>query len=200
MNGAELSPEMLYIGYSQAYFPMTVYGNEVEWLAPKQRALLPMDGIHVSRSLKKTMRRAGFQLSFDQEFEQVVRFCMRPGDNWISEDFVRVYTEVHRRGWGHSCEVWQDGKLVGGVYGIAIGACFCAESMFHRVTDASKIALFEMVEKCRSLGFQIFDAQIMNPHLLSLGAYEVSHEEYLVLLRRALSQTTEWSYKANTTS
>lgn len=184
---------MVWLGYSQGYFPMTVYGNEVEWLAPRERALFPIEGIHVSKSLKKTLRRGEFQVTFDTAFEEVVRDCMRPGDNWISEDFVRVYSEIHRLGWGHSCEVWKDGSLIGGVYGIAMGSCFCAESMFHRATDASKVALHCMVNRCRELGFSVFDAQIMNPHLQSLGAYEVPHEEYLVLLRRALKQSTEWS-------
>ncbi len=193
MNGADLSPEMLWLGYCQGYFPMTVYANEVEWLAPKVRALFPISGIHVSHSLKKRLRRGEFQITFDTQFEQVVRSCMRPGDNWISDDFVRVYTEIHRLGWGHSCEVWKQENLVGGVYGLALGSFFCAESMFHTERDTSKIALWAMVNKCRDLGFTVFDAQIMNPHLASLGAFEISHEDYLVLLQRALKQATEWS-------
>jgi len=134
-----------------------------------------------------------FSVSFDQAFEDVMRACLRPGDNWISEDFIRVYTQIHIEGWGHSVEVWQAGNLVGGLYGVAIGSCFCAESMFHCAANASKVALWAMVHKCRSLGFTIFDAQVMNPHLESLGAYPVPHSEYMEMLGRALEKSTDWS-------
>lgn len=194
MNGADLTPEMIWLGYSQGFFPMTTYGNEVEWLAPKMRALFPITGMHISHSMKKRLRRGEFIVTFDTQFEQVISRCMRPGDNWISDDFIRVYSEIHRLAWGHSCEVWCDKKLVGGVYGIALGSCFCAESMFHEYRDASKVALYFLIEKCRFLGFTVFDAQIMNPHLASLGAIETPHENYLVLLQRALKMGTDWSF------
>jgi len=193
VRGAELTPEMVWAGYSQGYFPMTVFGDEVEWLRPHRRALFPPTGIHVSESLKKTLRQRRYEIRFDTSFEQVMLACMRPGDNWISEEFVRVYGEVHRQGWAHCCEAWGEEGLVGGVYGIAIGSCFCAESMFHRSTDAGKVALHALVERCRELEFTVFDAQVMNPHLASLGAFEVDHEEYMALLKMALTQTTEWS-------
>jgi len=184
---------MIWAGYTQGYFPMTVFANEVDWLYPRQRALFPIEGIYVSRSLQKTLNKNLFEIRFDTSFEKVMRCCMRPGDNWISDDFVRVYSEVFYQGWAHCCECWQDDELVGGVYGVAIGSCFCAESMFHKQTDASKVALHTMVQKCRELGFTVFDAQIINSHLESLGAFEVPHEEYMAMLQDALTRQTPWS-------
>jgi leucyl/phenylalanyl-tRNA--protein transferase len=172
---------------------MTEDDGEVNWYQPHRRALFPLSGIHVSRSLAKTIKRGVYEVRFDTAFEQVMWSCFRPGDNWLSEHFVRTYGEAHRQGWAHSGECWADGELVGGVYGLALGSCFCAESMFHRRTDASKVALWALVEKCRELGFTIFDAQIMNPHLKSLGAFEVPHGQYLAMLRNALRERTAWS-------
>lgn len=172
---------------------MTVEDGTVAWFQPRRRALLPIEGIHVSKSLAKTLRKHRFEITFDTAFEQVMRGCLRPSDNWISEEFIQVYTQIHNEGWGHSVECWKDGELVGGVYGIAIGACFCAESMFHRHTDASKVALWALVNKCRELGFQTVDAQITNSHLESLGSFEISHEEYMARLEEALDVVTPWS-------
>lgn len=188
-----LTPWLIRYGYEQAAFPMTMEDGEVGWFRPRKRCLFPLQGIHVSRSLAKTIRRGTFEIRFDTSFEQVMRGCLRPSENWISEEFIQVYTQIHRQGWGHCCETWYEGELVGGVYGVAIGSCFCAESMFHRATDASKVALWAMVERCRRLGFDIFDAQIINPHLASLGAFEVSDREYQRMLNVALGRTTSWS-------
>jgi leucyl/phenylalanyl-tRNA--protein transferase len=165
----------------------------IEWYQPYRRALFPISGIHVSRSLAKRIRSGAFEVRFDTCFEEVMRGCLRPGENWITEEIIRVYTQIHRDGWGHCCECWLDGRLVGGVYGIALGSCFCAESMFHRTTDASKVALWALVARCAELGFTIFDAQIMNPHLASLGAFEVPHEEYENRLGAAIKRSTVWS-------
>jgi len=198
VHGTELSPWLIRYAYQQGAFPMTMSNRKVEWFQPRERALLPISGLHVSRSLAKVIRRNEFEIRFDTEFEQVMEKCLRPRDNWISRDFIRVYTQIHFEGWGHCSETWKDGKLVGGVYGIAIGSCFCAESMFHRASNASKVALWALVERCRELGFTLMDAQIMNPHLASLGAYEVSHEQYMVLLEQALAAQTEWSGSRNT--
>lgn len=195
MNGRDLRVEMLPEAYSQGWFPMTVDedANEVEWFQPRERCLFPIEGIRVSKSLRRTLNSDKFRVTFDQAFEEVMWACRRPKDNWITEDFVRVYSEAHRQGWGHSCEVWLDNQLVGGTYGIALGGAFFAESMFHRVTDASKVALFHMVETCRANGFVLFDAQIMNPHLASLGAYNFSTPAYMRLLRKALNMEIRWS-------
>jgi leucyl/phenylalanyl-tRNA--protein transferase len=189
----ELTPWLIRYAYEQGVFPMTLDDDSVGWFQPKRRCLLPIEGIHVSRSLAKTIRQGRFSVTFDTCFEDVMRGCLRPGDNWISEDFIRVYTLIHHEGWGHSAEVWLNGCLVGGVYGIALGQCFCAESMFHRETDASKVGLAAMVDRCREMGFTMFDAQILNPHLASLGAFEVSHGTYMRRLAVAARESTDWS-------
>ena len=188
-----LTPWLIRYAYEQGAFPMTMEDGEVGWFQPRRRCLFPLSGIHVSKSLAKTIRQGVFEIRFDTEFEAVMRGCLRPDDNWISEEFVRVYTQIHREGWGHCVEAWKDDELVGGAYGIALGSCFCAESMFHRATDASKAALAALVDRCRELGFTVFDAQIMNPHLASLGAVEVSERAYVRALRDALGRTTPWS-------
>lgn len=193
MIGDELTPWLVRHAYEEGIFPMADDDGEIGWYQPRKRCLFPLSGIRVSRSLAKTIRSGKFEVRFDTAFEQVMRGCLRPGDNWISEDIIRVYTLIHLEGWGHCAEAWLDGELVGGVYGVAIGSCFCAESMFHRATDASKVALGALVDQCSRLDFTVFDAQIMNPHLASLGAYEVSHREYLSLLRDAMLRSTLWS-------
>lgn len=153
--------------------------GEIRWYVPNKRALFPIEGIRVSKSLSKVIKSDKFSVTFNQEFEEVMRCCLRPDGNWISEEMIRVYTLIHHEGWAHSCEVWLDGKLVGGIYGLQIGTCFSAESMFYRETNASKIALWAMVNRCRECGYSMFDAQIMNPHLASLGAFEIGQEEFL---------------------
>jgi leucyl/phenylalanyl-tRNA--protein transferase len=193
MRGEELTPWFIRYGYEQGAFPMTMENGEVEWFRPVRRALFPISGMHVSNSLQKRINQGDFEIKFDHDFDAVIRSCMRPGDNWLSEHFFRAYGEIFREGWGHCSEIWMDGELAGGVYGIALGSCFCAESMFHRKTDASKLALWALINRCRELGFTLFDAQIMNPHLKSLGAYEIEDNEYSTLLEDALEHETVWS-------
>jgi leucyl/phenylalanyl-tRNA--protein transferase len=193
MKGEELTPWLIRYAYEQGVFPMTVESGDVEWFQPYRRALFPISGMHVSHSLRKVIRRGVFEISFDTDFRGVMSSCLRPDENWISEEFVRAYGEVHDQGWGHSVECRRDGRLVGGAYGVVVGSCFSAESMFHREPNASKVALWALIEKCRELGFTVFDAQVMNPHLRSLGAYEVPHDEYLRLLDKAARRTTAWS-------
>ena len=186
---------MTFAGYREGWFPMMVdeETNETGWFQPKQRCLFPIEGIRISRSLQKTIRQNRFEVKFDTAFQQVIENCRRTDGNWINDDFIRVYTQIHHQGWGHCAECWKNENLVGGVYGIALGGVFFAESMFHRETDASKVALHALVETCRAKGFVLFDAQIMNPHLLSLGAFEISNREYQSRLRQALQVQTEWS-------
>jgi leucyl/phenylalanyl-tRNA--protein transferase len=193
MRGEELTPWLVRWGYCQGAFPMTIEDDIVEWFRPRARCIFPLDGFHVSRSLARTIKSGTFEVRFDSAFSEVMRGCLRPDDNWISEQFVRVYSQIASDGWGHSAECWHDGILVGGVYGIALGSCFCAESMFHRETDASKVALWALISKCRELGFTVFDAQVMNPHLRSLGAVEISEKRYMAMLNDALKRTTAWS-------
>ncbi|MBS1701846.1 MAG: leucyl/phenylalanyl-tRNA--protein transferase [Armatimonadetes bacterium] len=195
MHSSELTPEMIYWGYREGWFPMVLNEetDETQWLKPRDRCLFPIEGIRLSRSLQKTIRQGKFEIRFDTNFTQVIENCRRPEANWINDDFIRVYSQIYMEGWGHCAECWFSGKLVGGVYGIAIGGVFFAESMFHLMTDASKVALWALVETCRDKGFVLFDAQIMNPHLLSLGAYEIPNEEYDRLLGEAIVLGTEWS-------
>lgn len=184
--------------YEQGVFPMADESGEIGWYAPYHRALFPITGIHVSRSLSKVIRRDTFEIRFDTSYEAVMRGCLRPTDNWITEEIIETYCAIHAEGWGHCAECWHKGDLVGGVYGIAIGGCFSAESMFHRTTNASKIALWAMVERCRDLGFDLFDAQIMNPHLRSLGAFHIPQREYLRLLQKVMHKETPWSGRYET--
>lgn len=193
MRGEELNPKLVRLAYSQGAFPMgEPETGEIEFYVPRIRALFPISGVRVSRSLEKVLRRGTFEIRFDSAFEEVMRGCIRPDDNWITEDIIRVYSHIHREGWAHSAEAWKEGELAGGVYGLALGSCFCAESMFHREANASKVALWALAERCRELGFTIFDAQIMNPHLASLGAFEMTHEEYLAELEPAMRKKTAW--------
>jgi leucyl/phenylalanyl-tRNA---protein transferase len=194
LSNQELTTDLLLLLYCNALFPMgSEESDEIHFYQPSQRCLFPITGIRVSKSLKKTIRSGQFFVTFDQAFEEVMRGCLRPkGENWITERIIRVYCQAHEEGWGHSCEVWSNGSLVGGVYGLAIGSAFFAESMFHRQTDASKVALHSLIEHCRHLGFSLFDAQIMNPHLASLGAYEISLEEYHSELNKSIMIDTDW--------
>lgn len=192
MDGRDLTTDMLRYGYLAGAFPMGDESEEIEWYSVPERALFPISGIHVSKSLQKTIRSGRFTWTFDQAFNRVMHGCLRPGDNWITPDIIRVFTEAHVEGWGHSVEVWSGEELVGGSYGLAIGGAFFAESMFHRQTDASKVALWALINECRSQGFEIFDAQVMNPHLESLGAFVVPEDEYEEMLERAVLKKTQW--------
>ena len=192
--GADLAPGTLLAAYRAGLFPMRLAaGGPLAWWSPDPRGILPLDGMIVHRSLRRSARR--FRTTTDTAFEAVMRACgdaARP-DGWIDESFVEAYLELHRLGWAHSAEVWVDDamggepELVGGIYGLAIGDFFAGESMFHRRTDASKVALLGMVDWRRSRGATLFDVQWCTPHLASLGAVEVSRAGYLALLRDALA-------------
>lgn len=189
--GADLEPSTLISAYSNGFFPMPVGERRrrtIGWFSPDPRGIIPIDGLHVSRSLRKHLTR--FRYSIDTCFERVMRECGDPRrpHGWIDDDFVSAYTELHRLGWAHSVEVWRDDELVGGVYGIRIARFFAGESMFHRETDASKAALVALVEALSAQGFELFDVQWTNPHLVSLGAVDVPRADYLDLVRRALEQ------------
>lgn len=195
MHSSELTPEMIYGGYREGWFPMMVEEETAKtgWFQPKKRCLFPIEGLRVSKSLAKTIRKKRFEIRFDTSFRQVISSCRRPEGNWINDDFIRVYTQIHGQGWAHCAECWVEENLVGGVYGIGIGGVFFAESMFHKETDASKVALYALIETCRAKGFVLFDAQIMNPHLRSLGAFEISNKDYQKMLKMALRVQTAWS-------
>ena len=188
--GGDLEPGTLLAAYRSGLFPMPVPDgsrNLLAWWSPDPRAIIPLDGFHVSRSLRRSCRRFGVRV--DAAFDEVVAGCAdprRPG-GWITAEVAEAYAELHGLGWAHSVEAWTpDGELAGGVYGVAIGGFFAGESMFHRRTDASKAALAALVEMLREQGATLFDVQWLTPHLQSLGAVEVPRAEYLTMLGRAV--------------
>jgi len=184
-----LTPEGVELAYRHGIFPMAdERSDDVLWFRPDPRAIIPLDGLHVSRSLARTIRRALFEIRIDTDFEGVMRGCAdRPEGSWISERFIEVYGVLHRAGKAHSVEVWSEGRLAGGAYGVALGGAFMAESMFHRVTDASKVALAALVERLRERRFTLLDVQYVTPHLERLGAVEITRREYEWRLESALS-------------
>jgi len=172
--------------YSGGAFPMG--GRRmITWHCPKTRAILPLGQFHVSRSLARTLKRAAFDVTYDTAFRSVMLGCADRDETWIDHRILRVYTELHRLGHAHSVEIWIDGALAGGVYGVQIGGAFFAESMFHRVTDMSKVALWALVSRLRDREFALLEVQYLTPHLTSLGAVEVDFDSYLRLLEFAIS-------------
>lgn len=185
-----ITTEMMINAYAQGYFPMAEpeEDGQIYWYLPEQRALLPIDGLHVPRSLKKTIRRARFEVHRNRDFEAIVRACADRGDTWLSEEIMDVFFQLHLEGFAHSVGVYEDGQLVGGIYGMALGRAFFAESMFHRVSNASKVALVALVEWLGEHDFQLLDVQFMTDHLRRFGAFEVTAEAYQDMLDRALGQ------------
>jgi leucyl/phenylalanyl-tRNA--protein transferase len=185
--GADLEPATLLAAYRAGMFPMRLGRRAViAWWSPDPRGVIPLDGFHVSRSLRRA--RAHFDVTFDTAFAAVVAGCADPTrpHGWIDESFAAAYTRLHELGWAHSVEVWQDGELAGGVYGVRIGELFAGESMFHTRRDASKVALWALVDALRLDGVSLFDVQWTTPHLSSLGAVDIGRSEYLRRLRTAV--------------
>jgi leucyl/phenylalanyl-tRNA--protein transferase len=186
--GFELTPELMLAGYRRGLFAWSV--NPVTWWSPDPRAIIPLDGLYVSKRLARRIRQGAFQITMDAAFEEVVQLCSYPrhrGDGvWITAEFRGAFAKLFEMGHAHSVECWEGARIVGGVFGVSIGGFFSAESMFHRATDASKIALFYLMEYLRTNGFSLFDIQLLTAHTESLGAIEVTREEYLERLREAL--------------
>ena len=186
--GGDLEPATLLAAYRRGVFPMYEDGEPICWWSPDPRAVIDLNALHVSRRLQRTLRSGKFEVTFNQEFVGVMRGCAdRPEGTWITPDMIQAYARLHRLGLAHSVEAWRHGELVGGIYGIAIGGLFAGESMFHRVSDASKVALVHLFDRLSGRGFVLFDSQILNEHTRSIGAYEISREEYLMRLHDALS-------------
>jgi leucyl/phenylalanyl-tRNA--protein transferase len=192
--GTDFRPGTLLTAYRMGIFPWpqaSRAGDElVAWFSPDPRALLSLGELHWSRSLRRTLRHHPFRITVDAAFRDVMIACgkEREEGTWITPDVIAGYTQLNELGWAHSLEVWRGhNELVGGIYGVAIGGSFAAESMFHRVTDASKIAFATLAERLREGGYQIFDAQVMNPHLESLGCVPVRRSEYLERLAKAVT-------------
>ena len=186
--GGDLEPGTLLQAYRKGLFPMHLPDGHLGWWSPVERAILPLRGLRISRSLRQSTRR--FQISVDADFEGVIQGCADPGrrDPWISEEVMKAYVQLHRLGWAHSIEVWDnEGGLVGGLYGVSIGGLFAGESMFHDVRDASKVALVHLVVVMNQGGGHLLDVQWQTPHLESLGAVVIGRDEYLRRLAAALA-------------
>jgi leucyl/phenylalanyl-tRNA--protein transferase len=177
----KLTPELLLQAYSSGIFPMAESrtDTEVHWVDPSRRGILPLDGFHISRSLRRAILRQGFDIRFDHDFTGVLMGCADREETWINDTIFNIYLELFQAGHAHSQEVWENNELIGGVYGVAFGGVFFGESMFSRRTDASKIALAWLVDRLRQTGFTLFDTQFLTLHLKTLGGMEISRKSYL---------------------
>ncbi len=189
-----LTPDLLLQAYQQGLFPMaeTRDTQDVFWVQPRFRGILPLDGFHISRSLRKTLRRGHLTASADRAFAQVVQGCAARPETWINPPIYDVYQALHAQGDAHSIEVWQGDALVGGVYGVTVGTAFFGESMFSTVTDASKVALVCAIDRLQQQGFTLFDTQFITPHLASLGGIEIPRAAYEDRLANALTQVADF--------
>lgn len=199
--GGDLTTQWLLAAYSQGIFPWFDSDDDrILWWSPAERAVLNPGSMRVSRSLRKRINNAGFSHSFDRDFAAVIAACQQPRsyaqDTWITANMGKAYTELHDLGYAHSCEVWLEGDLVGGLYGISIGRMFFGESMFSRTSDASKVALYHLQFTLQAWGFTLIDCQLMNPHLKTLGVELITRDAFLQRLEQnnqAASRTGRWS-------
>lgn len=187
-----ISGELLVSAYASGWFPMAVEPGEIRWYSPDPRGVIPLDTFRISKRLARTWRSGRFTIEVNRRFDDVIRACADadrdpedPG-SWIDAEIIESYCALHRQGFAHSVETWQDGQLVGGLYGVALGGAFFGESMFHRVTDASKIALVALVDRLRTRGYRLLDTQWVTDHLAQFGAIEIPRRRYLQLLDAAL--------------
>ena len=185
--------DLLLSAYAGGWFPMAVDGGEIRWFSPDPRGIIPLDGFHVPARLARVVRRGIFRVAIDTAFEAVIRACAAaerdrddPG-TWISDEIVDSYVALHSRGYAHSVEAWRGDRLVGGLYGVALRGAFFGESMFHRETGASKVALVALVDRLRRCGFVLLDTQWVTAHLEQFGAVEIPRAEYLERLAAALA-------------
>ncbi len=192
--GGDLSVERLLLAYRCGVFPWSA--EPITWWSPSPRAIFDLDHIHISRSLARTLRKGSFEVTYDEDFEGVIRGCAdaprREGQTWISPEFIAAYTRLHYAGHAHSVEVWHEGQLAGGIYGVAVGGLFAGESMFHRVTDASKIALVHCAQRLRERRFTLFDTQMVTNVTSALGAFEIGRNEYLTRLSSAVFRNCDF--------
>ena len=191
----DLTPDLLLRAYAAGIFPMaeTRDSTQIHWVDPQLRGILPLDRFHTSRSLAKRIARVDWRIATDTDFDGVLVGCADRAETWINDGIRGATLALHARGHAHSLEVWESDDLVGGVYGVAMGAAFFGESMFSRRTDASKVALAWLVHRLRAGGFRLFDTQFLTPHLASLGAVEVSRFRYRALLAEAMAQSATWN-------
>jgi leucyl/phenylalanyl-tRNA--protein transferase len=192
---SELTPELLLHGYSLGIFPMAENRDDPDifWVDPKRRGVMPLDGFHLSRSLAKAMRQSTFDVRINAEFDAVVAACADRSETWINAEIARLYSALHERGQAHSLELWDGSDLVGGVYGVTLGAAFFGESMFSRRTNASKMALAVLVDRLNRAGFTLFDTQFQTDHLASLGVIEIPRVAYQARLEHAKARKADFT-------
>jgi leucyl/phenylalanyl-tRNA--protein transferase len=188
-----LPADLLLSAYANGWFPMAVGDGEIRWFSPDPRGIFPLDGFHVPRRLARVVRKGVFTIHINRSFDEVIRACAvadrdEEGGTWIDQEIYDSYCALHRAGFAHSVEAWFDGRLAGGLYGVALGGAFFGESMFHVVTDASKVALVALVERLRSRGFSLLDTQWTTEHLEQFGAIEIPRRRYLELLSDAIER------------
>jgi leucyl/phenylalanyl-tRNA--protein transferase len=184
-----IPPDILLGAYTIGYFPMAEPGTgEILWYSPDPRAIIDLQEFIVPRSVRQTIRKNLFEVRIDTAFEGVIRGCADREETWISDVIIRSYVELHRLGFAHSVETWSGGRLMGGLYGVALRGAFFGESMFHRMKDASKVALVALVERLRAHGYNLLDIQFMTEHFRRFGAKEISRAEYLALLSEAMKK------------
>lgn len=192
----QLTAETLVYAYSSALFPMAEQSGEILWYCPDPRAIIPIETYKPAKSLKPIINQKRFEIRIDTSFEQVMRNCALPrtteDETWISEELIAAYTSLHELGLAHSVEAWQDGKLVGGLYGVALGAAFFGESMFSLVSNSSKIAFHYLVQILREQNYQLLDSQFMNDNVLRYGAIDIPRAEYKKRLAKALKTSCDF--------
>jgi leucyl/phenylalanyl-tRNA---protein transferase len=184
-----IAPDLLVAAYSSGYFPMADETGEVRWYSPDPRGILPLDRFHLPARLARTIRTGRFTVTVNTHFRAVIDACARAREegSWINDEIVESYCHLQTRGIAHSVEVWREGRLVGGLYGLGLGGAFFGESMFHAARDASKVALAALVDRLQQRGYRLLDVQWVTPHLEHFGAVEVSRRRYLQLLKQALA-------------
>jgi len=201
MHGTpRLTPEILLRAYAEGLFPMAERRGDptLYWVSPEKRGIIPLDVFHVPRRLARTIRSNAFQVTSDRCFRQVMEACAAPApgrtESWINDEILRLYTALHASGHAHSLECWHEGELVGGLYGVRLGAAFFGESMFSRQRDASKVALVHLVQGLKRGGFVLLDTQFITAHLARFGAIEIPRERYLLKLHDALNREAPWPF------
>ncbi len=194
----DVSAEDLIYGYVHGVFPMAEKDGTLYWYSPDPRAIIPIDAYKVSRSLRPVLNKALFEVKINHCFEAVMRYCAAPRkyerETWISEGLITAYSELHKMGYAHSVECYQEGKLVGGLYGVSIGAAFFGESMFHLVSNASKIAFHYLMQILKAGNYRLLDTQFMNPNVQRYGAVEIPREDYLKKLRKACTVKADFRF------
>lgn len=183
-----LTPRLLLSAYAEGIFPMAMRreDRELHWFSPARRGVMPLDGLHVSRSLRRALLRGDYEVRLNSAFAEVVTACGARPETWINADLAETYAALHAMGHAHSLEIWAEGALAGGIFGVTLGGAFFGESMFSRCRDGSKLAMVWMVDRLRRAGFVLFDTQYLTPHLASLGGIEIARARYGVALKAAL--------------